>query len=287
MQSLDRYQAFYAAAKEENFSKAATELQVTQSAISQAIRQLEDSLGVQLFLRSGRRVRLSPDGRYLFEQLEPIIFRLETTERQLMESQDPNQARLILGASDTLCRHYLLPSFEAFHRTYPEVRLEIVNAPSPEIARLVRENKLDVGFVHGWSEDFPDLNTHCLRVVEEVFFTSRHYPVSPRTREELSQLPFVSLTKRSATRELLDEYFRADVSGWKPLVEVISIDLMIDLVRSGFGISYTHRDLIETEEFHILEVAPIKQPREIVLLQPKTKYPSQTLKRFEEFLQSV
>lgn len=287
MLSLDRYQAFYVAARYENFSRAAAELMVSQSAVSQAIRQLEDHLAVQLFLRTGKRVRLSPDGRYLFEQLTPVFERLEMTERWLSEKQDPAQAKLLIGASDTLCRHYLLDSFASFHEHFPEVRLEIINAPSPEIARLVRENQIDLGFVHGVRQDFSDLSVRSLLSVPEVFFTKKRPADRLYQRHELRDMPFVGLTKRSATRRLLDEFFEAETTGWKPQVEVISIDLMIDLVRSGFGISYSHLNLINETEFSIIRTDSPLRRREILLLQPQTRYPSKTLEHFLSLLQNV
>lgn len=286
MQSLDRYQAFYAAATHENFSRAASDLMISQSAVSQSIRALEDHLAVQLFIRTGRRVRLSPDGRYLYEQLRPVFERLEQTERWLSEKQDPRQARLIIGASDTLCRHYLLDSIAQLHHRYPQVRLEIINAPSPEIAQLVRDNQIDIGFVHGKARDFSDLEVDVLMSVKEVFFGARKYNHQNLTKAELRKLPFVGLTKRSATRQLLDSYFKAESSGWKPQVEVISIDLMIDLVRSGFGISYSHQDLINHPELTIIKTQEAIEPREILVLQPLTRYPSKSLDHFLSLLKT-
>lgn len=287
MLSLDRYQAFYVAARHENFSRAALELMVSQSAVSQAIRQLEDHLSVQLFLRTGRKVRLSPDGRYLLEQLTPVFERLEQTERWLSEKHDPAQAKLLIGASDTLCRHYLLDSFSDFHDQFPAVRLEIINAPSPEIARLVRDNQIDLGFVHGVASDFSDLQVHSLMSVPEVFFTKHKMADRIYSQKELRDMPFVSLTKKSATRQLLDEFFQAETSGWKPQVEVISIDLMIDLVRSGFGISYSHLNLIKGNDFSIIRTDSEIVRREILLLQPQTRYPSKTLDHFLSLLKKV
>ena len=287
MQSLDRYQAFYYAAQHENFSRAAAELMVSQSAVSQAVRLLEDHLGCQLFIRAGRRVRLSPDGRYLFDQLQPVFERLDQTERWLIEKQDPRQARLIIGASDTLCRHYLLDSFAAFHQRFPLVQLEIINAPSPEIARLVRDNQIDLGFVHGLAEDFSDLDVRPLWPVQEVFFGPKDMTDINLTKEDLADLPFVGLTKRSATRQMLDTYFQAETTGWKPQVEVISIDLMIDLVRSGFGISFSHRNLISGPDFSIINLTSPVPQREILLLQPVTRYPAKTLEHFLSLLTNV
>lgn len=287
MQSLDRYQAFYVAAIYENFSRAASELMVSQSAISQSIKQLEDDLSIQLFHRSGRRVSLSPDGRYLLEQLKPVFDRLAQTERWLSEKQDPEKSHLIIGASDTLCRHYLLDSFARFHERLPHVRLEIINAPSPEIARLVRENQIDLGFVHGLADDFTDLDVTALLQVEEVFFGRKDLSNTQLTKAELAKLPFVGLTKRSATRQMLDDFFQADTTGWRPQVEVISIDLMIDLVRSGFGISYSHRSLINSEDFCIINLASGIPRRDILLLQPQTRYPSKTLEYFLSLLRNV
>lgn len=287
MQSLEKYRAFYVAAKYENFSQAAEELFVSQSSVSQAIRALEQALDLQLFRRIGKKVRLSEEGTFLFKELGPAFERISRSERMLHDYKEMERGTIRIGASDTLCRHYLLESFARFRRSHPKLSMELINAPSPEIASAVENGSVDIGFVIGRQSDYTMFHTEILQEVEEVFFTSPHQTDlldKVHSKNSLRKLPFVSLREKTSTRRVLDKLFAGDKETWRPHVEVISIDLMIDLVACDFGISFSHRHLVEKSGLVPLQVDFEIPTRQMLLLKPARDYESTAVRRFCELI---
>lgn len=283
MQSLEKYRAFYVAAKHENFTKASEELFVSQSSVSQSVRALEQSLGLKLFRRIGKKVLLSEEGAFLFKELEPAFERIAQSERMLLDYKDMERGTIRIGASDTLCRHYLLDTFARFRRMYPNLNMELINGPSPEIAADVENRTVDIGFVIGSDTDYSSFHTTVLREIEEVFFTKadrQDLIHKVHNMRSLRRLPFVSLRERTSTRRFLDKLFRTEREPWKPDVEVISIDLMIDLIRSDFGISFTHRELVEKAGLSPLTVDFEIPRRQMLMIKPSREYETVAVRRF-------
>lgn len=118
---LNVLRGFEAAARLGSFHQAAQELHLTQSAISQQIRSLEELLGQPLFHRQGRSVTLTDAGQDLLETTQSVLLQLAMGIQRLEQYRKPNQ--LVLNTSTTLARHWLLPRLGAFHRAHPEVDL--------------------------------------------------------------------------------------------------------------------------------------------------------------------
>ncbi|UCM61383.1 LysR family transcriptional regulator [Aeromonas hydrophila] len=118
---LNVLRGFEAAARLGSFHQAAQELHLTQSAISQQIRSLEELLGQPLFHRQGRSVTLTDAGQDLLETTQSVLLQLAMGIQRLEQYRKPNQ--LVLNTSTALARHWLLPRLGAFHRAHPEVDL--------------------------------------------------------------------------------------------------------------------------------------------------------------------
>ncbi|MBL0575779.1 LysR family transcriptional regulator [Aeromonas veronii] len=118
---LNVLRGFEAAARLGSFHQAAQELHLTQSAISQQIRSLEELLGQPLFHRQGRSVTLTDAGQDLLETTQSVLLQLAMGIQRLEQYRKPSQ--LVLNTSTALARHWLLPRLGAFHRAHPEVDL--------------------------------------------------------------------------------------------------------------------------------------------------------------------
>ena len=117
MVKLELYRVFREVAEAGNISLAAENLYLSQSAVSQSVKQLEQQLGTRLFLRSPRGVTLTEDGRLLFEYVRSAMGLLETGEDKLQQSRTLQAGTLVIGASDTVTSQFLLPHLDAFHRS--------------------------------------------------------------------------------------------------------------------------------------------------------------------------
>ena len=190
---LEHYRVFCKVAQNRSFSKAAQELFLSQPAVSQAIRQLEEQLGTQLFLRTSKRVELTAEGQLLYEYASSALGLLESAEQQLGGLQTLSVGQLRLGAGDITVRHLLLPCLEQFHQLYPQVHLSIYNRTSAGSLELLRAGRIDAAFVSLPIED-ERISIHWETPVQDIFVAGERFshlrgrPVSVR---ELASLPLM------------------------------------------------------------------------------------------------
>ena len=146
MVKLELYRVFREVAEAGNISLAAENLYLSQSAVSQSVKQLEQQLGTRLFLRSPRGVTLTEDGRLLFEYVRSAMGLLETGEDKLQQSRTLQAGTLVIGASDTVTSQFLLPHLDAFHRRHPNIHIRIISGRSYKVLGLLRAGRVDIAF---------------------------------------------------------------------------------------------------------------------------------------------
>ena len=209
MVKLELYRVFREVAEAGNISLAAENLYLSQSAVSQSVKQLEQQLGTRLFLRSPRGVALTEDGRLLFEYVRSAMGLLETGEDKLQQSRTLQAGTLVIGASDTVTSQFLLPHLDAFHRSYPNIHIRIISGRSYKVLGLLRAGRVDVAFASapGDAEDLehvPCFETH------SCFVASPDYPCDfsrPYTPEEIAAFPLILLEKKASSRTYLEKFF--------------------------------------------------------------------------------
>lgn len=117
--NYELYKVFYYVAKTLSFSEASKQLYISQSAVSQSVKSLETKLNQHLFIRSTKKVKLTPEGEVLFKHVEPAINLIIRGENQILDANTLNGGQLRIGASDTICRYYLVPYLREFHAHFP------------------------------------------------------------------------------------------------------------------------------------------------------------------------
>lgn len=141
--NYELYKVFYYVAISLSFSDASKQLFISQSAVSQSIKVLEKKLGITLFIRSTKRVQLTPEGETLLRHIEPAMNLIKRGEAQLMEASNLGGGQLRIGASDTICRYYLVPFLNKFHKTYPNVHIKVTNQTSTKCVDLLEMGQVD------------------------------------------------------------------------------------------------------------------------------------------------
>ena len=109
-----------------------------------SIKTLERKLGQPLFIRSTKKVQLTPAGQLLLKHIEPAMNLIRRGENQLFDSQGLGLGQLHIGASDTICRYFLVPYFRKFHQQYPNVPIKVTNATSLNCVDLLEQGKVDL-----------------------------------------------------------------------------------------------------------------------------------------------
>ncbi|MBE5778604.1 MAG: LysR family transcriptional regulator [Clostridiales bacterium] len=242
--SLDSYRVFTEVYECSSFTEAAGKLFVTQSAVSQSIRQLEAMLGVELFVRSGRAVKPTMEAKELYAMISPALDTIGDAENKLEQLKQFREGSLRIGAADTVARRFLLPYLQRWHDQYPGVRLEVTNRTSTEAFRLLAAGKIDMAFVNSPVMD-DKLSRKCCLQLHDVFVAGEkysHLKGKRLKREEVAQLPLIMLEKLSNTRRWIDEQFSLSGVRLRPEIELGAHDLMVDFARIGLGVSCVTRE---------------------------------------------
>jgi LysR family transcriptional regulator, cyn operon transcriptional activator len=249
--NLEWYRVFYWTAKTGALSKAAERLHITQPAVSHTLKQLESRIGGQLFFRSSRGVKLTAEGEVLFRYVEQAFHFMEIGEKAIADMHNLGSGEVNIGASDTLCKHYLLPYLEQFHSKYPKIRIRVTNRTTPETIALLKEGRIDFGIVSLPAAD-RDVEFRASAPLQDCLVGGRAYAhladrQKPHAIASLADYPLLTLEPGGTTRRGLDEHFAACGVPLSPEFELGSLDLLAQFAKSGLGLAFVIRDFIAEE----------------------------------------
>ena len=205
---LELYRVFKEVAEAGNITAAAQALYISQSAVSQSIKQLEGELQTRLFARNSRGVALTPDGRMLYEYVRSAIGLLETGEEKLSQSRELQMGHLTIGASDTVTSQFLLPYLDRFHRQYPAIHIQIVSGRSHKVLGLLQSGKVDIAFA-STPQESASLETHPCFATHSVFVAAADYPCDfghVYSLAEIAAFPLILLERKASSRLYLELY---------------------------------------------------------------------------------
>lgn len=267
---LDYYRVFYETARHSSFSLAAQHLYISQSAISQCIRQLEQDLDAQLFTRSRRGVTLTKEGAVLFQKVESAMHSIEQGETLLARLHHLDSGSLVIAAGDTITSHYLLPYLEQFHATYSGIRIEMANSYSKHMLELVKEGKAELAFVNLPVEDAED-DELCIKPcseIHDIFVCGPAHNVKPSySWDEIAKESLILLENNSSTRHYLNQKFREKNIELKPQIEIAAHELLIRFASIHLGVSCVveefSKESLEQGAILPMKLSPPLPPRSI------------------------
>ncbi len=224
---------FLAVAEHGNFTRAADALHVSQPTLSQQIRQLEGALGVPLFDRSGRGVRLTEFGEVYLRHARAALRQLDAGRRALHDVEDLQSGSLRLAMTPTFTAYLVGPLVERFHACYPKLTLAIREMPQEQIEALLLEDELDLGFAF---EPVLPADIDAQPLWEEALalvvgpghrHARRQRPLAPA---DLADEPLILLSRAFATRVNIDQYFAAHGVAPRVAIEVESLHALLEIV---------------------------------------------------------
>lgn len=290
-QNLSQYKIFYEVAKAGNISKAAKELYISQPAISKAISKLEDSLGLSLFTRSSRGVQLTSEGEILFEHAREAFDALSRGEQELKRIQEFDIGHLRIGVSNTLCKYILLPYLKRFIDQYPHMKVTIESQDTAQTLLRLEQQKLDLGLVAEPSVR-RELSFIPVMDIQDIFVATPSYLDNLYLREGRQTGIFETgnimlLDQNNMTRRHVDEYMAENHICPRQVLEVTTMDLLIEFAKIGLGVACVIKELVQKElDSGILKEIPLDIPihRRTIGFAYHPANQTMALKTFLEFL---
>ena len=250
-QNLSQYRIFYAVAKAGNISRAAKELYISQPAISKSISKLEDSLNTVLFTRNSRGVQLTDEGQVLFEHTRDAFEELAKGEQELKRIREFNMGHIRIGVSNTLCRFIMVKYLKGFIEQYPHIKITIESQPTTQTLSMLEQQRIDIGLV---VEQKSSRNMNFIPVmdIEDIFVATPSYLENLRLREGADTDVFQSgnlmlLDKNNITRHYIDDYMTCNEIIANNLLEVTTMDLLIEFARIGLGIGCVIKEFVKED----------------------------------------
>ena len=248
---LSSYHIFYEVAKAGSFSKATSQLYISQPAISKSIQKLEESLHTRLFLRNSKGVRLTPEGELLYHHLETAFSSIGSAEAKLESLAQNDGGTLHIGVSTTLCKYLLLPYLSTFIREHPKISIRIRCQSSNETLKMLADDTIDIGLV-GTPEHQTQFIFENLVQIEDIFVATatymEHLPENmTSTQEILEASTLMLLDKNNMTRQYIDDYLSKNQIQTKDYIEISNMDLLIEFAKIGVGVACVIKNFVQDE----------------------------------------
>ncbi len=242
--NFELYKIFYYCAVNKSFSTAAKRLFITQSAVSQSIKQLEKQLGVTLFFRKARTIQLTSEGELLFSYASQAFNFLKTAESKLQELEDLKSGEIRIGVSDSICKYFVMPYIKKFGDLYPHIAIKVVNRTTPQLLDVLKNGLVDM-VISTLPVNTEIFSSSPFIKVSDIFVASQKFSELKNKTiplKELNEYPLVMLPADSSTRKSIDAFFAKHGLVCSPEIELESLDLLVEFALIGTGIAYVLKD---------------------------------------------
>ncbi len=283
---LEQYKIFNEAANTLSFSIAARNLFISQSAISQAISNIEKQLNTQLFIRHSKGVSLTKEGKLLHQQIDQALALITGVENQLSNYHELKDGQLVIGAGDTFSEYFLTNYIMQFKQLYPGVKIKVINRTSLETRELLKSDQIDIGFLNLPIKDDSLVIKECFQVQD--IFVSQQEDNHIYSFDELVKQPLILLEKSSNTRNRIDNYFAKKGLLLNPSIELGAHNLLLDFAKAGLGISCVikefSQDYLNKQILHEIKTIEPLPKRSIGYAYPKRRTQSVATNKFIELI---
>lgn len=284
---LELYRVFYTVAKHKHMTKASEELHISQPAISQSIKKLEDQLGGTLFLRSNKGMELTEEGKMLYEYVKGALDLINNAENEFTSFKDLSKGVVKIGCSTTLTKLVLINALKDYHLDYPNININITNDLTSNLINDLKLGKLDFVIFNESNIKETNLNLEKIKELKQGFiYNPEFYDDNVNSFEDLNNVPLILQKEESNSRKLLDYIALQNNIKLIPKMEVVSQELITEFTNIGLGIGFAIIDLARRNYKNLKELNVNKKIPNINIYLATNKYVSLTFasKTFIKYL---
>lgn len=289
---FELYRIFYVVAQNKNITVASKELNISQPAVSKAIKNLEEQLGGDLFVRTRRGVVLTSEGEEFFRYISKAMEYIMNAENKFTDMLNLETGHIRIGVSTTLTKYFLASYLQRFHDQYPKITIEIDTSVSDVLFSKLRNGLLDLVVFNIADKEYGDgiLVYPCLEV-QNVFIVGKKYRYlkdQSLSIFDLKNYPLILQSKQSRTRRFLDTFLEQKQCKLVPELELAGNNLVVLFTKLGFGVGYATEEFIKKElaegELFILDIKEKMPKRKIGIAISKNHISNFSTKKLVELI---
>ena len=246
---LHQLQYFREVCAQNGITKAAETLHISQPAVSNAIKELEEEFHVKLFKRVDKRLILTKEGAYFLLEVEELLSRANAlTQKMYHLGTQKNLIRIGLPPMISVMAFRLI---QDFHSAHPEIELELYDEASLTLRRMLQEDKVDVIIVSGMNTDFTNLGFCKLQRSELLFCVNRNHQLAGEPCVSIAHAalePVVMFKSSFHVREKVLERFHENGCTPRVMWTTQQLYTQLQLIRNGMAAGFLFREIVENEE---------------------------------------
>lgn len=286
---LELYRVFYVVAKNKHMTKASEELHISQPAISQSIKKLEEQLGGILFLRSNKGMQLTEEGKMFYEYVKGALTLINNAENEFTSFKNLSKGEIKIGCSTTLTKLILIDVLKKFHKEYPNININITNDLTSNLIKNLKIGKLDFVIFNKSNVKENSLYLEKIKELKQGFiYNPDFYKDNVTNFEDLNNLPLILQKGESNSRKLLDYIALKNNVKLIPKMEVVSQELITEFTNIGLGVGFAIIDLARRNYKNLKELKINKKIPDINIYLATNNSLSLTFasKKFIEYLKN-
>lgn len=292
--NLEYYKVFYYVAKHKSVTLAAKVLKISQPAVTQSIKQLEKNLKCKLFFRSKIGMELTQEGKTIYKYAETGFAAFQQGEKLLKDMLLMEEGEIQIGASDLTLKFFILKHLNAFKKQYPNIKINITNAPTPLTLQHLVEHKIDFAVVTTPIKNIKDYDVIPVAQIQDTCVVGekyKHLSQSPQPLDILTQYPTIALTNECNTRQYIDQFLFKNHIKLSPDYNISNLELIAEFAKENLGIGFVVEEyvqsMLEKNEVYKVQLTELPRPRYICLVMkknsPLSKASDTLVKYFSEF----
>ena len=238
--NYEYYKIFYYVGKHKNITRAAAELFSSQPAVTRVIQNMEYELGCTLFVRTKTGVEFTHEGELLFDYVSVACQQLIKAEEELSQSVSLEGGTVYIGATITALTCYLFDFLNAYREKYPNVKFKIHTSSTIKTIESLKTGSVDMAFVTTPCSITQPMNLTEILQFNDILVGGKNYAHLAKSAISVTDLPnypFIGLTKKMQLRQFVDGILSGYDITLAPDIEVDSADIMISLVKNGWGLT--------------------------------------------------
>jgi len=264
MINFNQLRVFHQVAKNMNFTAAAKKLFITQPAVTANIRLFEGFCDLKLFLKRGRKIYLTDEGKVLYDYARKVFEYEKEIENLIDDMKELKRGTLRLGTSKTYARYFMPFLITSFRKAYPQIKIQLDEGSSLDIIHSLLDLKNEMAVI-AKVEDNPDICFIPFSQEEVVLILAPEHPLARKrsiTPAELAEEPIITKERGSGTRNLVNTLFEDNGISPEILMETSNAEFIKQLVQRGDGVSFVVKETAAAElQEKKLVTVPIKGQR--------------------------